>query len=257
MKSLLDGIARVVVRHFDRPAASNSRFVVSDPEILRTVLLPGDIILIEGSGPISGTIKYLTQSIWSHAALYVGPIADTCADDCEPYVLVEANLGEGVVSAPLSKYFGHHTRICRPIGLSTAERDNVCRYAIECIGLDYDVKNIIDLLRYLFPLPVPRRWRRRSSPLGSRDASRIMCSALIAQAFDTVHYPIVSSLKPADSEVRHLPSEMPDASFCTPRDFDLSPYFDVVKPLNVPSVGSDACWSARPAVAATGAAAIG
>ena len=36
----------------------------------------------------------------------------------EPLVLVEANIGQGVVAAPLSKYARFHTRICRPIGLT-------------------------------------------------------------------------------------------------------------------------------------------
>ncbi len=251
MKSVLNGFARVVAQHLDRPAACNSRFGLSDREFLRAVLVPGDIILIEGNGPISGIIKYLTQSIWSHAALYVGPIAGTRAGDCEPHVLVEANLAEGIVSAPLSKYFSHHTRICRPIGLSASGRDDACRYAIECLGRDYDIKNIIDLLRYLFPLPVPQRWRHRSSPLGSRDPSRIMCSALIAQAFEAAHYPVICNLKVGDGEVRRVMSEISDASFCTPRDFDLSPYFAVVKPLNVEGFHADTVGWGTPLPAAS------
>jgi hypothetical protein len=50
---------------------------------------------------------------------------------------------------------------------------------------------IIDLMRYLFPLLVPQRWRRRMIPLGSGDPSRLICSALIAEAFRTAHYPIL------------------------------------------------------------------
>jgi hypothetical protein len=38
-------------------------------------------------------------------------------------------------------------------------------------GLKYDVKNITDLIRYLTPLPVPHRWRRRMMVLGSNDPS--------------------------------------------------------------------------------------
>jgi len=36
-------------------------------------------------------------------------------------VLIEANIDEGVVSAPLSKYLHCQTRICRPVGLSEAD----------------------------------------------------------------------------------------------------------------------------------------
>ena len=73
----------------------------------------------------------------------------------------------GVVAAPLSKFARFHTRICRPTGLTDDDRARVCAYAAERIGFDYDLKNILDLLRYLFPLPVPQRWRRRMIALGS------------------------------------------------------------------------------------------
>jgi len=64
----------------------------------------------------------------------------------------------------------------------------VCRYAINRIGFGYDTKNILDLMRYLFPLPIPQRWRRRMIAFGSGDPTKIICSALIAQAFDAVRY---------------------------------------------------------------------
>ena len=152
------------------------------------------MLLVEGNNHISGVIKYLTQSTWSHAALYVGPIGERETADGEPLVLVEANLGEGVVGAPLSKYARFHTRICRPIGLTDDDRARVCTYAAERIGFDYDVKNIFDLMRYLLPLPVPQRWRRRMMSLGSGHPTRIICSALIAQAFEHVRYPILPKI---------------------------------------------------------------
>jgi hypothetical protein len=127
-------------------------------------------LLVEGKGRLSGSIKYLTQSTWSHSALCVGPIAGA-ATDGEPHVLIEANIDEGVVSAPLSKYLHCQTRICRPVGLSEADCEKVCRYASERIGLGYDFKNVIDLMRYLFPWPVTQRRRRRMITLGSGDAA--------------------------------------------------------------------------------------
>ena len=114
MSWMLDGIGRVIVRYLDRPVHGYEPFTPSDPDALRLSLEPGDVLLVEGNNHISGVIKYLTQSTWSHSALYVGPIAGQAAPDGEPHVLIEANAGEGVVSAPLSKYFRFHTRICRP-----------------------------------------------------------------------------------------------------------------------------------------------
>lgn len=81
----------------------------------------------------------------------------------------------------MSKYFHYHTRICRPTGLSKDDCARVCAFASERIGFDYDPKNIFDLMRYLFPMPVPARFRRRMIALGSGDPTRIICSALIAQ----------------------------------------------------------------------------
>lgn len=228
---MVDRVGRMLARYLDEPARGYEPFAPSDPETLRTALKPGDVLLVEGNNHISGVIKYLTQSTWSHAALYVGPIGDRSTADGEALVLVEANIGEGVVAAPLSKYSRFHTRICRPTGLTEDDRARVCAYAAERIGFDYDLKNIIDLMRYLFPMPVPQRWRRRMIALGSGHPTRIICSALIAQAFETVRYPILPKVTRCDSvAARQEILEIRHSSLYAPRDFDISPYFEVVKP---------------------------
>jgi Permuted papain-like amidase enzyme, YaeF/YiiX, C92 family len=231
MSKMLDGIGRLIARHLQEPLHGYQPFTPSDPEALRQSLEPGDVLLVEGNNRIAGVIKYLTQSTWSHSALYVGPIEGCTTADGEPHVLIEANVGEGVVTAPLSKYVCYHTRICRPVGLTGADCAAVCAYAVARVGFAYDLKNIIDLLRYLFPLPIPQRWRRRMIALGSGDPSRLICSALIADAFSVVRYPILPKITLARSlqaleqilEIRH-------SSLYCPRDFDISPYFNVVKP---------------------------
>jgi hypothetical protein len=231
MNWTLTGFGQILARYLNRPETGYEPFTPSDPEALRAALRPGDVLLVEGDNHISGVIKYLTQSTWSHAALYVGPIGERTTDDGEPLVLVEANLGEGVVGAPLSKYLRYHTRICRPIGLTTDDCARVCTYAAERIGFDYDVKNIFDLLRYLFPMPVPQRWRRRMIAMGSGHPTRIICSALIAQAFEHVCYPILPRVTRLDSEAaRRDILEIRHSSLYAPRDFDISPYFQLVKP---------------------------
>jgi hypothetical protein len=228
---IVDGVGRVLANYLEKPAPGYEPFTPSDPEALRATLKPGDVLLVEGSNNISGVIKYLTQSTWSHAALYVGAIGDRVTPEGEPLVLVEANIGQGVVAAPLSKYSRYHTRICRPTGLTDDDRARVCAYAAERIGFDYDLKNIIDLMRYLFPLPVPQRWRRCMIALGSGHPTRIICSALIAQAFETVRYPILPKVTRFESEAaREEILEIRHSSLYAPRDFDISPYFEVVKP---------------------------
>jgi hypothetical protein len=117
------------------------------------------------------------------------------------------------------------------VGLSEADCDKVCRYACERIGLGYDFKNVVDLTRYLFPWPLTQRWRRRTISLGSGDASRIICSSLIAQAFDAVRYPILPNITRVESQTeRREIAEIRHPSLYAPRDFDISPYFMVVKP---------------------------
>jgi hypothetical protein len=231
MDWMLSRVGQRLAQYLDRPAAGYEPFTPSDPEALRAALKPGDVLLVEGDNHISGVIKYLTQSTWSHAALYVGPIGERTSGDGEPLVLVEAVLGQGVVGAPLSKYQKYHTRICRPIGLTDDDCARVCTYAAERIGFDYDVKNIFDLMRYLFPLPVPQRWRRRMMAIGSGHPTRIICSALIAQAFEHVHYPILPKITRLESETaRREILEIRHSSLYAPRDFDISPYFALVKP---------------------------
>ena len=178
----------------------------------------------------------------------VGPIGDRVAAQDEPLVLVEANIGQGVVAAPLSKYARYHTRICRPIGLTADDRARVCAYAAERIGFDYDLKNILDLLRYLFPLPVPQRWRRRLMALGSGHPTRIICSALIAQAFENVRYPILPKVTKIESKAARAEIlEIRHSSLYAPRDFDISPYFEIVKPTLVKGFNYKAMsWADRP-----------
>jgi len=228
---VLDRIGKLIAEYLQTEVTGYEPFTPSDPEQLNEIIEPGDVLLVEGNSRISGIIKYLTQSTWSHAALYVGPIDGACEPDGEPHVLIEANIGEGVSSSPLSRYFPSHTRVCRPVGLSYEDRHTVCRYAINRIGFGYDTKNILDLMRYLFPMPVPQRWRRRMIAFGSGDPTKIICSALIAQAFDTVRYPILPKITTAGSrQARREILHIRHSSLYMPRDFDISPYFEIVKP---------------------------
>ncbi len=209
-------------------------YTPSDFETLCQVLEPGDVLLVEGNERISGAIKYLTQSTWSHAAFFVGDILPHPEDGSERPRLIEVNLGEGCVAVPLSKYATYNTRICRAVRLTDEDRAKIVGFMVDKLGLQYDMRNIIDLLRYFFPTPpVPVRWRRRMLAFGSGDPTRAICSSLIAQSFQSIRYPILPKihLEPRQSayirrEIYHIRHH----SLFTPRDFDLSPYFRVVKP---------------------------
>jgi hypothetical protein len=71
---------------------------------------------------------------------------------------------------------------------------------------------------------------------GSGDPTRAICSSLIAEAFERIRYPVLPRITAefrADPRVRHQRREILEIrhhSLYAPRDFDLSPYFHVVKP---------------------------
>lgn len=227
-------LARVLSREIDGPPDIG----YSDPETLAAALRPGDVLLIEGRQKFSTAIKYLTQSTWSHSALFVGDALPRSQSGGARPQLVEVNLGEGCVASPLSKYRYTNSRICRPVGLSGQDRDTVIGFMVERIGYAYDMKNIIDLARYLLPTPpVPVRFRRRMLALGSGDPTRAICSTMIAEAFQSVRYPILPVVQRggenqpqtslySQGDILHIRHH----SLFVPRDFDLSPYFSVVKP---------------------------
>jgi len=230
--TLLDRFGALLARRLTKTARGYEPYAASRPELVGITLRPCDVLLVEGSPTkISSSIKYLTQSSWSHAALYVGLSGKLGERNGEALVLVEAELDGGVISSPLSKYANFNTRICRPVGLTDEDRAAVVRFAVERIGLAYDLKNIIDLMRYLLPQPpVPRRWRRRMIALGSGEPTRAICTTLIAQAFQSVRYPILPTVERVDNASRREIMHIRHHSLYTPRDFDVSPFFDIIKP---------------------------
>jgi hypothetical protein len=235
--TLLDRFGRWLAGRLQQESSGYEPYTPSDPLTLRRALEPGDILLIEGNQRISATIKYLTQSTWSHSALYVGDALPQPEDGSERPRLIEVNLGEGCVAVPLSKYQTYNTRICRARGLTPEDRDHVVGFMLERLGLKYDTKNIFDMLRYFFPVPMPVRWRRRALAFGSGDPTRAICSSMIAEAYEGIRYPILPEITRAPGrasaqstymrrEILHIRHH----SLYTPRDFDLSPYFQIVKP---------------------------
>lgn len=77
---------------------------------------------------------------------------------------------------------------------------------------------------------------------GSGDPTRAICSSLIAHALLSLRYPILPEVHDvkarqgatnARREILHIRHQ----SLYTPRDFDLSPYFQIVKPFLVQGFG--------------------
>lgn len=233
----------------------------NDVGALRRNVRKGDVVLVEGDTRIAAVIKYLTQSSWSHSALYIGdellraagPARDRALaefGESARYLMVEA-LPEGVVAAPLNKYIDMNLRVCRPFRLRPEHLQIVLDDAIAAIGWRYDLQNVLDLARYFLPVSlVPARLRRDALHFGSKLPTEVICSSLLGGLFGKVGYPITPIEGPRprpEVDVRGragwlrrlLGRESADdytglfhmrhPTLLTPRDFDLSPYFEIVK----------------------------
>lgn len=230
MNTVLQHLGSYLARFLTKPRRDYQRFSVLSQQQLDQSLQPADLMLVEGNSRVSTAIKYLTQSTWSHVCMYAG------TDDTGQGFVMEADLVKGVIRSPLSKYVGYNLRICRAVNLTEKDRIAIIQFVRDRLGHQYDTRNILDLVRYLLPTPpVPPRYRRHLLALGSGDPTKAICSTLIAQAFQSIRYPIL----PQHHEVCQggVPGHCDDVllesmhySHFTPRDFDLSPYFEVVKP---------------------------
>jgi hypothetical protein len=233
----------------------------NDLGALRRHVRKGDVLLVAGDNRISAIIRYLTQSAWSHAALYVGDEVlrrgGPAAEDARRrfgreagQLLVEA-LPEGVVTSPLSKYVDFNIRLVRPHGLRLEDRDRILAEALAALGWHYDLRNVLDLARYLLPVSlVPERFRRTALHFGSGAPTEVICSSLIGQLFQRVRFPILPPSEPQggfDAPEKPVRGRllrrifghesggytglfrMRHPTLLTPADFDLSPYFEIVK----------------------------
>ncbi|AZZ92972.1 hypothetical protein EUZ85_20455 [Hahella sp. KA22] len=221
----------------EKPAAE---IPLSNFDRLRHEIRPCDVILVEGRSRVSEVIKVVTQSRWSHAALYIGRLHEVESPytrkriseyyDGQPNVqlIVESELGRGTVVRPLSSYDRDHVRICRPRELNYQDAQNVLNYAIRQLGANYNIRQIFDLFRFLLPWTIlPRRWR--SSLFRSHPGlpTETVCSTMIAEAFNSIQYPILPLVKKTSAQGIQLFRRNP--KLCTPSDFDYSPYFDIIK----------------------------
>ena len=239
---LNEKIGARIVKYLDQPIHGYTPFFAPPADVLARSLKPGDVLLIEGNTRIASIIKYLTQSTWSHSAIYIGEgVLPPDPQTGEARVLIEALAYEGVIASPLSKYARFNTRICRAIGLNAAERRKVVDFTVSYLGRQYDLRYIIDLIRFLVPYPpVPVSMRRKMLAFGHGDPTRAICSTMIAAAFHAINYPILpdTALSSPDAKepyevspyVQNEVISLRRDGLFTPRDFDISPFFGVIKP---------------------------
>ncbi len=236
-----------VASFLDAEESGATYIVANSMEALARTLHKGDVILVEGRTRFSRGVRLFTQSQWTHAALYIGDeiwerYPDRRADlrqlygDYADKLLVEALVKDGVVTVPLNKYEDHELRICRPIGVELRALQRVLNTAINDLGKQYDNRNIIDLALQLLPINFgPFRKKGAQVCIGACTDLAVMCSGVIAKAFQSVGFLIrpTRELLPlgsvAEDEVPQLLPVMKHFSHITPRDFDLSCNFAIIK----------------------------
>jgi len=258
-----------ILDYLTQPLGSYEQRVRNDVAALEGQVRRADVVLVEGDQRISAIIRYLTQSPWSHSALYIGDELLRRGGEraawaraqfgAEAEHLVVEALPRGVVASPLVKYVDYNLRICRPHGLRGADAQRLLDEAVATIGWRYDLRNVLDLARYLIPVRiVPDRWRSGALHFGSGQPTEVICSSLIARLFSHVRFPILPTQVVPPLELAAREPEPPGAerigralarrvlghpsrreytglfrmrhpTLVTPRDFDLSPFFDVVK----------------------------
>jgi hypothetical protein len=234
------------------------RFVYNDPVRLKATIQAGDVLLVEGDQRVSQVVKYLTTSTWSHSALYIGDALLRRGPELRVriqrqfgrearYLIVEALVERGVIASPVVKYMDLNLRICRPIGLHPEDLEVVLEHVISRIGHTYDRRNFLELARYLLPFHlIPPRLKEDALHFGSGMETETICSTLLAEAFAKVRFPILPAYLPwkphtSGEKLKQMVLGRPTRraysgllrvrhpTLCVPRDFDLSPYFDIVK----------------------------
>ena len=235
--SVLRMLGRRLAQFLSRPREELAHLPTSSPDQVAAALRKGDVLLVEGTSRFSSAIKYLTQSTWSHAALYIGDHLGPAQPGKPALVLCDVDVTQGVRLVPLDEFAGLHTRICRPVGLGEAEIEALVTFMVSRVGFSYDLKNVFDLARYLFRAPpVPDSMKRRMIALGSGEPTRAICSTLLAQAFGSIRYPILPEVElhdaatPGAQDAREEILHIRHFSLYVPRDFDTSPFFQIIKP---------------------------
>lgn len=249
LNRFLQRIGRALLRRLEMPIPSYEQRIINNMDNLYREIRPGDVLLVEGNSRVSRIIQLLTKSSWSHCALYVGDRPELAgsphtiidrggfAARDRKHLLVEADGGNGVITVPLAKYRDFNIRICRPFGIASHDLSLVLDQVISNLGKHYDHENLLDLaLMALPPFLNPFKKRTIQACLGGCTEYKVICSGMIAGAFQKVGYPIIPTLLPdtrggnrQDNDPYGSRLVMRHFSQIVPRDFDISPNFEVIK----------------------------
>ena len=241
-------IRNFIFNRLETPREFYQHRIYNDLNKLYKYIRKGDVVLVEGRSEMSTIIKLFSRSHWSHVAFYVGDelikeslsfrnrFLDEFGSDAN-HLVIEAFAGKGVIASPLRKYQDYNIRVCRPYGILYEDLRAVIEKVIRNLGKHYDEQNIIDLAVMLLPFRLnPFKRQAVNACLGKCNDFQVICSGMIAQSFQHIGYPIVPAFRPfgeedKDFEKNPFGSEliMRHFSQIMPRDFDLSPNFQIIK----------------------------
>ena len=206
---------RRITEYMSEPVSHYDLRGRNDFDRLKSTIRKGDVLLVDGNQRVSAVIKYLTQSSWSHAVLYIGDellrrdgelkqrAIETFGDAAE-HLIVEA-LFDGVVASPLVKYIDYNVRLCRPHRLRDEHLKVILDDSVAAIGWRYDLRNVLDLAVHLiFVSLLPGRHRKeRLLSLGSGASSQVICTSLLGQLFHKVGFPVLPSVSYSEAQKPH------------------------------------------------------
>ena len=200
---------------------------------------PGDVLLVESHTRIGNIIRLISESTWTHSALYIGRPQDIEDQKlCKlalkyakklgsDQLIIESMLGEGTKVSCVDAYKNDHIRILRPSALLPDDRQRIIAQAIHKIGKNYSLRHLFDLARFIFPWSIfPRRWRSSLFQHNMLQPTEDICSSMIADVFQSVNYPILPLIRKDGTGYAVIHR---NPRLYTPSDFDLSPFFDVIK----------------------------
>lgn len=235
MFSVSKWLSNYLMREYDPP-----EHYLCDFDKIVYEIRPGDVILVEGHSLASRVIQQVTLSPWSHSFIYIGRIHQIEDPSTRKIVeshpgikpddklIVEGYMGQGIVFNNIEAYSKYHLRICRPRGISRKDAQSVITAAIKQVGFKYDMWQIFDLARFLLPWSfLPKRWRSSLFSYKPGVQTKTVCSTMIATAFQSVQFPVLPLIKVDKNGGVGLYQRNP--KLFTPRDFDYSPYFDIIK----------------------------
>lgn len=230
----------LIGRFLNKEVGLEDRSYLCDFDRICHEVIPGDVLLIEGTTRISKIIKRITYSHWTHSALYIGRLHSIEDPELRHLVrkyyhgtpgkqlIIESLVGEGTVIKSLNKYKGHHIRICRPTGLSHSDAQKVIGAAIRHLGNKYNPRHFFDLGRFLLSGRIlPRRWKSSLFHQKPGQVTQDICSSMIAEAFTSIDFPILPLVRENGDKELEVIHRNP--KLFAPSDFDYSPYFSIIK----------------------------